>query len=216
MEFLLHLSKKLNNMKIKTFSITQIYKNKLFNVTPYLRQKNTQAFTMIVFTLVSLSLFGVFAINPTLSTIANLQKQLEDSKFVDESLSKKITNLSVLQQKYNQLGKDIPIALAALPKNPSVPMLMSQIHLIALNTNVSIVSLQSHQVELSKTIDGPDKYSSYSYSLSVKGAHDNITKFISQLTSFERIVTIDSLSISKEGADSTLLLNMKGEVYFKK
>lgn len=205
-------------MKIKQFSLTQFYKNKYAEVIPYLKQKNTQVFTTIILTLLAISFFGIFAINPTLSTIANLQKQLEDSNFVDESLSKKITNMSILQRKYVQLGNDIPVVLSAIPKNPNVPVLISQLYLLGFNTGININNLQAYEVELSKKTDAKPGYASYAFSFSGNGQYTDILKFISSLINFERIVSLDALLISRQGVaeDNSLQVSVRGEAYFKK
>lgn len=205
-------------MKIRMFSITEYYKNKYEQAVPYLKQKNTQVFTTIILTLFALSFFGIFAISPTLSTIANLQKQLEDNRFVDESLSKKITNLSILQRKFNELGSDTTVILTAIPKDPNVPMLMSQVHLLALNSNLSVTGMQAFQVELSKILDNPQQYSSYSFSLAAQGSYDDIVAFVSDLVTFERIVAIDTLAINRaqKNEDTVFQVSLRGEAYFKK
>lgn len=205
-------------MKIKKFSIMQFYKSKYTEVIPYLKQKNTQVFTTIILTLLTISFFGIFAINPTLSTIANLQKQLEDSNFVDQSLSKKITNMSLLQRQYIQIGNDIPVVLAAIPKNPNVPVLMSQLYLLGFNSGLSIANLQGYEVELSKKTDAKPGYAQYVFSFSGNGQYADILRFISTLTNFERIVSIDALLISRQrvAEDNSLQVSVRGETYFKK
>lgn len=205
-------------MKIKGFSIVDFYKNKYTDVAPYLRNKNTKAITSIVLTLFTLTIFGLFAINPTLSTIANLQKQLEDSRFVDENLSRKITNLSMLQRRFNQLQGDLPVVYSAVPENPNVPTLMSQVYLIALEENVSINNLQTQEVELSKTTDAPNKYSSYIFNVSASGEYNNLLSFVNSLNRFERIVSIDTITLntSTDLQVSAVQISIRGEAYFKK
>src|SRR4051794_1976618 len=76
---------------------------------PSIHDERTQLITMLIFTFVALSFFGLFAINPTLSTIVELKKELSDSQFVDQQLTNKINNLESLQQRYNLLGPDLPV-----------------------------------------------------------------------------------------------------------
>ena len=59
---------------------------------PNIQNEKTKAITMLIFTFVAMSFLGIFAINPTLSTIVELNKQLEESKFVHEQLQTKINN----------------------------------------------------------------------------------------------------------------------------
>ena len=81
-------------MKVLKYNIsnffTKIKKEKYLGFLPDLKKEKTQKYSSIIFSLVSLSFFGIFAINPTLSTIAKLKKELSDTKFVEEQLRKNI------------------------------------------------------------------------------------------------------------------------------
>ena len=68
--------------------LKKIKNNKYFELLPDLKKEKTKKYSSIIFSLISLSFFGIFAINPTLSTIAKLRKELSDTKFVDEQLVK--------------------------------------------------------------------------------------------------------------------------------
>ena len=74
---------------------------------PNMQQDTPQSFVTLLLTFAALSFFGIFAINPTLTTIADLKKQLADDTAVDQQLKTKISNLSSLQQQYNQLGSNL-------------------------------------------------------------------------------------------------------------
>jgi len=68
--------------------------DKYFELVPNFKQEKTQKFTTVILTLIAFAILLIFAINPTLSTIANLQKQLDDAKFIKEKLDQKINDLS--------------------------------------------------------------------------------------------------------------------------
>ena len=190
--------------------------NKYFELLPDLKKEKTKNYSIIIFSLISLSFFGIFAINPTLSTIAKLKKELSDTKFVDEQLSKKIANLSSLQEKYNIVEKDIPIVLAAIPNNPQIPLLRGQIQAVSRQTGVEIINLQSFEVDVPGSHNDQKKYSSFSFSTSVRGNYENLTNFISTLSSMERVISLDTLSINRKGNQPGILeLSIKGTAYFK-
>jgi len=207
-------------MAISKFNIGIVFKkvknNKYFELLPDLKKEKTKKYSSIIFSLISLSFFGIFAINPTLSTIAKLKKELSDTKFVDEQLAKKIDNLSSLQEKYNIVEKDIPIVLAAVPKNPQVPLLMGQIQTVAEEVGVEIVNLQSFEVDFPSSSNDLKKYSAFSFSTGVQGNYENLTNFISTLSSMERVISLDTLSINRKGNQPGILeLDIRGMAYFK-
>jgi len=194
----------------------KIKNNKYFELLPDLKKEKTKKYSSIIFSLISLSFFGIFAINPTLSTIAKLRKELSDTKFVDGELAKKIANLSSLQEKYNIVEKDIPIVLEAVPKNPQVPLLMGQIQAVGKHAGVEIINLQSFEVDVPGSYNDQKKYSAFSFSTGVQGNYENLTNFISTLSSMKRVISLDTLSINRKGNQPGILeLDIKGMAYFK-
>lgn len=189
-----------------------IAKNKYFQLLPDFGQERLAKFTTLVLTLIALSFFGIFAINPTLSTIAKLGKELEDNKFVDQKLTQKINNLNSLQKKYQNLQTDLPVILSSVPKGPEVPLLAAQIQAVAKNSNTSIDNLQTFQVEIPT---GPSqKYFSYSFALSASGGYNDLNNFLLNLSNMQRIVSLDILSLTKKSGVNSLQLTLRGRAYF--
>lgn len=203
----------------KVNKIKEVFKNikisKYFELLPDFKNEKAQRFTSLVLTLAALSFLGLFAVGPTLSTIAKLRKELTDNKIVDQKLQQKISNLSVLQQKYNTLLGDLPIILSSIPKNPEVPLFLAQIQALARSTEIDITSLQSFQIEAVSPKNTNKKYSSYSFTLLANGSYENISRFISSLLSMQRIVSIDNLSINKSNQIGLLQTTIRGVTYFK-
>lgn len=199
------------NKKVK--DLTRV---RYFEMLPNFKNDKTQKFTSIILTLVAISLFGMFAINPTLSTIAKLKKELADNEFVARSLEEKIRNLGILQQKYADIQEDIPYALDSIPKTPEVPLLMAQIQSIAKKTNIHISNLQNLAVELFKQNVEEKKYYQYAFSLSGTGTFEDISTFLSQIVSMQRIISIDTFSIDKTAERTgALRFSLQGSAYYK-
>lgn len=196
--------------------------NRYQDLIPLFKEEKTQNFTTLVLTLIAFSVFGLFAINPTISTIVNLKKQISDSEFVLEKLKEKITSLQRLQQEYSLLvSNDIPIIFKAIPETPAVPLLVGQLQELTIENNLTLNRLQVLQIELagskkatpSATIKSDS--GSFAFNLDVKGQNFNITNFISELVNFDRIVTIDSLSITGDSKTGESTLSLRGKAYFK-
>jgi len=203
--------------KINRNLFKNIKKNKYFQLLPDFKEDRIQKVTTLALTLVALSFFGLFAISPTLSTIAKLEKELSDNKYVDQQLQTKINNLSLLQQKYVSIQADLPFAYSSVPKIPEAPLIIAQIQTLAKENNLKISSFQTFQAEIEKTPLNPKKYSNFLFSLSAAGTYPDISKFVASLNTMQRIITIEILSINKRGADtSTLQLSLKGTTFFKK
>lgn len=192
------------------------------DILPYLKKDRNQQYLGIILTFTATIFFALFAINPTLSTIAKLRKEVMDSKLVDQKLSEKINNLSLLSSAYQDIKDDIPFVIDAIPTRPEAPTLVAQIQSIAQNSEVSISGLSISPVSL--VAEESTNSSAFTFEFSAKADFEKINKFISDLVDMQRIVFIDRISISrpspesesKSKSDNNLDTNIKGSVYFKK
>lgn len=194
-------------------TITQ-YREHL-KLLPQLKDEKTQLYTMLAFTLAALSFFGIFAINPTLSTIAELRRKFEDLQFVNEKLVTKTQNLSLLQQKYQSMGGDMPYILNALPQTAEIPKFVAGVNKLLSETGLDVKSMQTYGVEITpnKKTAG-NKPFSFLFSIEAEGSYDEMLKFTKDLSNMNRLVVIDSVSIDKDDKRGELMLNLKGRQYF--
>lgn len=185
-------------------------------VQSYIQKEQTQKFISIVLTLIALSIFGLFAINPTLSTIARLKKELADNERVDRQLQQKIANLSRLQEKYSTVQSDIPIVLSSLPKTSDIPLLIAQIQSVAKDSNIELTNIQTFATELFKKNTKPVQYYSYSFSISGSGNYQSISGFLDRVVAMQRIINIETFIVSRAGDKPGFLnFSLQGLAYYK-
>lgn len=183
---------------------------KYLELIPDLKKEKAQKYITIVLTLTTAIILGLFAINPTFSTIANLQKQIDDNNFVQQKLQQKINNLATLQEKYSSLQPDLSIVYDAIPKTTMVPIFIAEVQSIAKNSSLTITSLQTSEVKLSNQT--PDN-SSFDFTITANGTYQNMVKFLDTISHFQRIVAIKDISISTQS--NALMLSFQGTAYFK-
>lgn len=201
-------------MHITSLTLTTLSKKAYLQLAVRLKNKKTKAFTTLTLTLLGIMFFGFFAIQPTIATIVKLRKELSDSRTANEALSKKITDLTTLQQKYNLLQEDIPFVLRALPQTPTIPPLVGQIQALASQNDVSITTLQTFPVDISQSQQ--KKEGSFGFSIEVEGSFQSISSFMNALIGFERIVTIELFSITEsDQAKDLKKVSIRGQTYFK-
>jgi Tfp pilus assembly protein PilO len=184
-------------------------------ILPDMQKENTKLITTLILTFAALSFFGIFAINPTLTTIVELQKQLEDSEFTHQQLTTKISNLSILQQKYIALTNDLPVIEDAIPKVADATKLTGQIHSLADEYNLHVRTLRIAQVSLTENKTPDTKKMSYIFNLEAEGTYEDMMKFAAGAAGFNRVVTIESIAISRDPRSSKLVMSMRGRQYFK-
>lgn len=181
---------------------------------PVMQQEHTPHFVMLALTFLALSFFGIFAINPTLTTIASLKKQVADSKEVDKALTTKINNLSALQQQYNQLGSDLTNIYAAVPKNADVPLLSAQVQALAKKHKLTVTTYRVAEVQLTSA-KHDTKTKSFIFTLQAEGDYNDMIAFSSELASINRQVTVEVMEIGRDSKTNDLVLTLRGRQYFK-
>ena len=184
---------------------------------PNMRKESNKAIVMLIFTFIALSFLGFFAINPTLTTIVELKKQLEDSQFVHDQLTTKMANLSSLQQQYEILTPDLHIIIDAIPQNPQVAVLAGQLEALAPKYGVQIKSIRIEKVVLATTKKTKlPPATSFLFTMDAVGEYDAMMDFASAITNFNRIVTITGITLTKDVNSNDLLLTIEGKQYFQK
>lgn len=166
----------------------------------------------IILTLFTVSVFGLFAITPTLSTISNLQKKYEDNQRVYEALKTKLESINKLDIAYKGLGPDLPAIFLAIPRSSKIPYLTRQLENIADSEQVVISRLGFGTIELYPSKKTNQPLFSYTFSLVVSGPQKNVNNFLKGLISFDRIVSINRLTTGTE--NNTYQASITGNVYF--
>lgn len=209
------------NIKLSLPSLSKLKaagpkESRLFlNLLPGIKEKRAGQFTALVLTLVTIAFFGVFAINPTLGTISDLQKQLDDSTFTHDSLQKKIANLTTLQQKYADIQDGLTPLYNAVPTTVSLDVFVGQIHMLAGLGNIQLTRVQTLPVEIS-TQTASAKYTAYEFSIEAQGNYDDLKKYATTVATFNRLVTLNSISMTHVGkVDQTFRMQIRGKTYFK-
>lgn len=195
---------------LKTNSINSFNTKYLSSLPGFKNEKNKQ-YLAITLTLSATMFFALFAINPTLSTISKLKKEIEDNNLVEQRLSQKISNLSTLSQEYVSVKEDVPFITDAVPEKPEVTQLTAQIQSVANSSNVLIKDLKISPLELNNVATSQGRLE---FSLSASGAFDSLTSFLSSLTKMQRAIEIESITLGQGSEQSDI--SLKGGAYFKK
>jgi Tfp pilus assembly protein PilO len=181
---------------------------------PNIQQEHARSFITLILTFAALCFFGIFAINPTLTTIADLKKQLTDDTEVNHELQTKINNLSSLEQQYNQLGPNLTNILSAVPQNADAPLLTAQITALVQKHNLTVTSYRVEEVQLA-SLPKLTKTQSFVFSLQTQGNYNDMLAFATELDQLNRIITVEYMEISRDNQTNNLTLTIRGREYFK-
>lgn len=195
--------------------ITTFYRDRIKRYLTSLdkeQQEKLAASLYVILTLFTISFFGIFAINPTLSTISALKKQHDDYKVIDNKLRMKINSLTQLDASYQQLTQSLLHLDQAFPKLSEIPSFTRKIETIALNNNLTIVRFNTGNIELFPLNNQPT-LNQVSFTINLEGQSQDIRKFLSDIISFDRLVIIDS--ITEEPKEETKTITISGKIFFK-
>jgi Tfp pilus assembly protein PilO len=208
---------KQNNMKLpKSYfeNLSAAKYREYLKLLPDMQRETTRSFLTLILTFAALSFFGIFAINPTLSTIADLKKQLSDDTAVDQQLKTKINNLSTLEQLYNSLGSNLTNIYAAVPKNADAPLLSAQIAAVAKKHNLTVITYRVDEVQLASLPKIP-RTQSFTFTIQAEGDYKDMLAFSIELAKLSRIITVESMEIQRDSQTNNLQLTLRGREYFK-
>lgn len=212
--FNLTFANRLGNMSFGKVKMRDFAKERylqMAKVFPQVKQEHVEIYGMLIMTFIAMSFLGLFAISPTLTTIVELNKKLDDSKYVFQQLETKKANLSSLHSQYDQLSRAWPIVNAAVPDAPNAAYLAGQIHELADQQDLKLTGLQTFPVELTKKGNLPTTQSSFVIVVSVEGTTEKLQEFLRSLTQFDRIVRIESITYSN---DEKTVLTVRIRTFF--
>lgn len=175
---------------------------------PALTSKKGRAYSMMILSFFTMAFFGAFALRPTLAIIARLNRQIIDSRQLDQKLTDKIMALSSLQSDYQLISGAVPFLYKALPSQPEVTTILSGIERIAFLNQITISALNVDTVTLSKDTTGQGSIVNIPMTLTVSGRFESIIRFLEQLLKNPRIVRIDRMNISSQGSDDEVVVSV--------
>ena len=183
---------------------------------PNMQEETTHSFIILALTFAALSFFGIFAINPTLSTIFDLQKQLSDDTLVNQQLQTKIDNLSALEQQYNEFGTNLTNIYSAVPQNPEASLLSAQLAALAQKHTLTITDYRIAEVALASAhANSNSKVQSFIFTVATEGNYNDMLAFSEELAQLNRLITVESMEIGRDPQSENLVLTLRGRQYFK-
>lgn len=118
------------------------YRSFFLNVmATYKRRADLKVYLEVFLSLATISIFSVFALRPTLLTIAELIKDIETKEEIIAKMDGKIENLSKSQLLYNQEIRKIQLIDTSVPDTPSPENFARQIEGLSSKHNATTESI---------------------------------------------------------------------------
>lgn len=203
------------------------YKSYMLNtVAQYKERQDVRTYLEILLSLATVSLFAIFALRPTLLTIAELLKDIESKKQTIETLDAKIEDLAQANSLYVSEKDSILLLEDAIPSEAAPDQLIRQLEGLVSRHPATILSISVEDAPLlgkatqsspiDKNIDiYPDGANALTFSISATGSYTTLANLITDLENMRRPVKIDSLSFNKrpvQNGEEQLVLVIKSRV----
>ena len=171
-----------------------------------------------IFTLLTMSLLIFFAIRPTIETILVLQKKLADQDEVLQKVTQKAKNLSLGKKNYDNLDQNIKEKISAgVTDTVSLKSLVQTLEQTAKVHEASVSALQIQPLVVNIKIESQTGVlSEIFFTFNIEGAYKNLIAILQDLKSSSRLISIDSLSLSKSNEGGTLIMSLSGKAFYLK
>ena len=187
------------------------YKYYSRNIRPYLYAPERKHQTILGMTLLSLVIFGAFAIRPSLFTISRLRQEVKKAREAEVLLDQKINDLSQAQVNYQLAFNDLQLVDEALPQDTSVPTILETLALAAGRNNITLDKTEFGEVENEKPLKN------IILTITVAGNLGNVTAFITELEDGVRQTDVGQIKMTRGGKEpEQLTAEIKCETYFLK
>jgi Tfp pilus assembly protein PilO len=164
--------------------------------------------------------FALFAIRPTLITMSNLIKEIDDKRALDTQLAQKVAALSTAQSAYLQLQDRLYVLYEALPTGVDIAYALKVIEKAASDQGLTISSMTVLDIPAEVPLDTPInrlERKSLPIQMSVTGSYESIRGFAEQLRDSRRSFVIERITFTAENVRGLRILEasiLLGAPYF--
>lgn len=176
----------------------------------------------LLLTLLAISFFTVFAIRPTVNTIAELLSTIRTQEEISAKLDQKIKNLTTAKNLYTQEQANIALLDEGLTKTAFPEKYLRQIEGLAGVSNVTISSFNLDEVQLIGKPDAavakerdkslPEGIEEQNTTFAVSGNYTAVISFLEAVEKLRIPFTVSSFSLSpaSDTGNSNFILNFSG------
>lgn len=205
-------------------------KSYLLNIAvQYKERADIRVYLEIILSLLTVSLFSIFALKPTLITIAELLQEIESKKSTLSTMNEKIQKLNTAQTLHDSEKRNIDLLKIAVPDTPQPDILARQIEGLSQKHSVSVSNFKiGNALILGSKISKQDSRKEEEQKLTVNAdamnfsiglnilvdEYDQILSFLNDFENLRRPVVIDSLNIqtSEREGENTLNFSISARV----
>lgn len=188
-------------------------------VKPIVTNPYVKTYSTLIFSLIAITFFSLFAIRPTIKTILGLQKSIEEQGQILNQLTQKSQNLEAGRRNLDSIDPRIQSRIdSLLPSKTQVPKFIDQLTLLALQNQASISGLQFQPIEIDNlnTTSAPlPSLAEVSFTFNAQGQYSQLLNLLDSINNIDRLISIDTVGMSKL-EQGEILMSVNGKAHFIK
>ncbi|MDO8618493.1 MAG: hypothetical protein Q7R49_00950 [Candidatus Daviesbacteria bacterium] len=188
-------------------------------IQPTLRLPIVKKYGAYTLTIITIVIFIIFAIKPTIETISVLQQKLANSEDILQKVNQKVQNLQSGRQNYSALGTNVIGKInTSIPLSVSLKSLVDPLETAANTNQASISALQVDPIVISERDPNSTSFnlSKIIFTFNTEGDFQTLLRVLKQIQNSPRLTEIDSIVFNKAADSKTLLMSVNGKAYYLK
>lgn len=203
------------------------YKDFFLNILgQYKTKPNFKKYLELILSMVTIALFAMFAIRPTILTIIELNKEINEKQETVLKLTQKIKDLQTGNNTLQRESQRLQIIDEAVPNTAVPEIIVKQIESLANSSQLKVMSFSISNTVLigstdisSSSQEGkslPDNARQLPFTVSVTGKYEDLYNFVDKLQNLRRPIQIDSFAINSNFIENekVLVLIISGRAPF--
>ena len=197
----------------------------ILDLRKYYRLPSVQVSLTLVLSVFLIAIFITFALRPTIVSIVSLRKTITESEKTLEILDKKVSSLEKAATQLETVKSFLPILDINIPNTGAeYSPLNLAIEALARQTGTQLENESLGATLLFSRILSPFTPSrsqsvvELPFSLRVTGSYPSVAEFLKKLLSMERVVMVESITITREtekkSENTGVALNVSGSAYY--
>lgn len=192
------------------------YNRYFIYVKPIIKNIYVKTYSSLVFSLVAITFFGLFAIRPTIKTIFALRQDISQQSKVLDELIQKSKNLEVGRINYEAIDSDLKQDIDSLiPDSVEIDRIIESLNNLASENQASISGLQIQPFEVYAASESASlELKEVSFTFNIQGSYQSLMRVLSQVPSNVRLLSIDTLNINKSEEGSLLIMSINAKTFY--
>lgn len=168
-------------------------------VSAYQKKQSFKVFIELLLTVVTVVVFSVFALKPTIIAISGLLKEIETKEELVVQMDTKIQNIRRAQTIAQQNQQNLNLLETALPENADPGQFVSQMEGALSTSGLAVLGLSIAETQL---LGPPPKVvkdnPSLEFSINLSGSYADFKSFMKILENLRRPIEVQGVQLTQE------------------